>query len=64
MVHETSVSLPYLFLLLLLLFLNRGNTEGTNSSKMLCFMFVYACCVLHKNVSGLIFFLDFEEVVV
>ena len=30
-------------------FLNRGNTEGTNSSKM-CLMFVYVFC---KVVSGL-----------
>ena len=33
-------------------FLNRGNTKGTNSSKLLCLMFV---SVLLKFVSGLIF---------
>ena len=26
-------------------FLNRGNTEGTNSSKMLCLIFLYVCFV-------------------
>ena len=32
-------------------FFNRGNTEGTNSSKGLCLIFVYDLC---KFVSGLI----------
>ena len=32
-------------------FFNRGDTEGTNSSKILCPMFVYVIC---KFVSGLI----------
>ena len=35
-------------------FFNRGNTEGTNSSKILCLMFVYVCFVLYKFVSGLV----------
>ena len=30
----------------LLCFFNRGNTEGNNSSKILCLMFVYVCFVL------------------
>ena len=34
-------------------FLNRGNTEGTNSSKILCLMFC-VCFVICKIVSGLI----------
>ena len=38
-------------LLLLLLFFNRGNIEKTNSSNILCLMFVYVLC---KFVSGLI----------
>ena len=37
----------------LVCFFNRDDTEGTNSSKMLCFMFVYVF-VLCKFVSGLI----------
>ena len=40
----------------LMCFFNRGNTKGTNFSKMLCLMFVYVFC---KFVSGLIlWFLD------
>ena len=40
----------------LLCFFNRGDTEGTNSSKILCPMFVYVLC---KFVSGLIlWFMD------
>ena len=35
-------------------FLNRGNTEGTNSSKMLCLIFLYVCFVWCKFASGLI----------
>ena len=35
-------------------FFNRGNTEGTNSSKVLCLMFVYVCFVLYRFVSELI----------
>ena len=46
MVHDTSVSWPYVLL-------NRGDTEGINSSKMLCSMFVYA--LFHVNLcTGLI----------
>ena len=38
-------------------FFNRGDTEGTNSSKILCSMFIYV--VLCKFVSGLIlWFID------
>ena len=33
-------------------FLNRGNTEGTNSSKILCLMFC-VCFGLCKVMSGL-----------
>ena len=33
---------------------NRGNIEGTKSSKMLCLMFVYVCFVLYGFVSGLV----------
>ncbi len=37
-------------------FFNRGDTEGTNSLKILCPMFVYVLC---KFVSGLIlWFMD------
>ena len=40
----------------LMCFFNRGDTEGTNSSNILCSMFVYVLC---KFVSGLIlWFLD------
>ena len=39
MVHDTSVSSPYV--LFFFFFFNRGDTEGTNSSKILCSMFVY-----------------------
>ena len=38
----------------LFLFLNKGNTEGTKSSKILCLMLVYVCFALCKFVSGLI----------
>ena len=38
----------------LMCFFNRGNTEGTNSLKILCLMFVHVCFVLYKFVSGLI----------
>ena len=42
--------------LLIFFFLKRGHTERTNSSKVLCLMFVYVFC---KFVSGLIvWFLD------
>ena len=34
MVHDTSVSWPYVLF-------DRGDIEGTNSSKILCLMFVY-----------------------
>ena len=34
--------------------LSRGNTERTNSLKILCLMFVYVCSVLSEFVSGLI----------
>ena len=41
----------------LMCFFNMGDTEGTNSSKILCSMFV--CFVLCKFVSGLIlWFMD------
>ena len=45
-------------------FFNRGNTEGTNSSKILCFMFVYTCmfCFKYKFVSS--GFVDLREFVV
>ena len=37
-------------------FFNRGDTEGTNSSKILCSVFVYVLC---KFMSGLIlWFMD------
>ena len=40
----------------LMCFFNRGDTEGTNSLKILCLMFVYVLC---KFVSGLIlWFMD------
>ena len=40
----------------LMCFFNRGDAEGTNSSKILCSMFVYVLC---KFVSGLIlWFMD------
>ena len=39
MVHGTSVSWPYVFF-----FFNRGDTEGTNSWKILSSMFVYVLC--------------------
>ena len=40
----------------LMCFFNRGDTEGTNSLKILCLMFVYVFCTF---VSGLILlFLD------
>ena len=43
----------------LMCFFNRGDTEGTNSSKILCSMFVYFFFYLCKFVPGLIFwFLD------
>ena len=35
----------------LMCFFNRGNTEGTNSLKILCLVFLYVFC---KSVSGLI----------
>ena len=35
-----------------MLFFNRGDTEGTNSSKILCSMFVYVLC---EFVSGLMY---------
>ena len=35
-------------------FFNTGITEGTNSWKILCLMFVYVCFFLYKFVSGLI----------
>ena len=38
-------------LLLLLLFFNRGNAEGTNASNILCLIFCFMSC---KLVSGLI----------
>ena len=34
--------------------LNRGNTEWSNCSKILCLMFVHVCFVSYKFVSGLI----------
>ena len=34
--------------------LNRGDTEGSNCSKILCLMFVHVCFVSYKSVSGLI----------
>ena len=37
----------------LMCFFNRGNTERTNSSKILCLMFC-KCFVICKVVSGLI----------
>ena len=37
----------------LMCFFNRGNTEGTNSLKILCYMFVYVCYIC-QFVSGLI----------
>ena len=37
--HQPALALGVCFLF----FLNEGNTEGTNSSKMLCLMFVYNC---------------------
>ena len=36
----------------LMCFANRGNTEGTNPSKILCLMFVCVCFVLCEFVSG------------
>ena len=40
-------------------FFNRGDTEGTDSSKILCLMFVYVLLLLCKFVSGLIlWFMD------
>ena len=39
----------------LMCFYNRGDTEGTNSSKKLCFMFVYVSFVLNKIVLEMIF---------
>ena len=50
-VHDTSVSLPYV------LFFNRGNNEGTNSSTTtkLCLMFAYVCFVLYEFMSRLDF---------
>ena len=36
-------SLRYQRMLAIRAFFNRGNTEGTNSSKILCLMFVYFC---------------------
>ena len=38
----------------LLCFLNKGNTLGTNPSKILCLVFVYVCFVVYRFVSGLI----------
>ena len=49
MVHNASMSYPYV-----LFFLMGANIEGTNSSKILCLVFVYVCFVLNKFVSGLI----------
>ena len=42
MVHNTSVSKPYVFLF----FFNRGETEGTNFSKNVCLIFVYVFVVV------------------
>ena len=48
----------YQRVLALCAFFNRGDTEGTSSSKMLCSMFVYVL-FLCKFVSGLIlWFMD------
>ena len=33
----------------LMCFFNRGDTEGINSSKMLCSMFVYVLFCVHKH---------------
>ena len=44
----------YRRVLALCAFFNRGNTEGTNSSIMLCLMFVYVMFCLCKFVSWLI----------
>ena len=46
----------------LMCFLNRHSTEGTNSSKILCFM-IYVCFLLHKCFSWLIF-ITFRDIVV
>ena len=50
MVHDTSVSQPYV------LFFNRDNTEGTNSSKLLCLMFMYVLfCVICVGTDFVVF---------
>ena len=38
----------------LMCFFNRSNTEGTNSLKILCLMFIFVCLFLCRFVSGLI----------
>ena len=38
---STEWSTIPVYSILVCFFFNRGNTEGTNSSKMLCLMFVY-----------------------
>ena len=54
MVLDTIVSQPYV---LFFFFFNRGDTEGTNYSKIFCLLFVYV--FLCKFVSGLIlWFMD------
>ena len=35
-------------------FFKTGNTEDTNSLKILCFMFVYECFIIYKFVAELI----------
>ena len=48
MVHDTSVSWPYV------IFFNRDGIEGTNSSNILCMVFVYV--LFYVNLcTGLIF---------
>ena len=44
-------------------FFNRGNTEGINSSKVLCLMFVYACVFRFVWTCVGTGIVDFREVV-
>ena len=52
MVHDTSVSKPYV------LFFNRGGTKGTNSSKILCLMFVYVLFYVNLCTGLILWFLN------
>ena len=52
MVHDASV------LTLCAFFFNRGDTEGTNSSKILCLMFVYVLFYVNLCTGLILWFLN------